>query len=86
MIKKKQNSFYEAVGKALTKERTRRRMSIADLVKASGEQHKTITSIEGGSVCSLHHLVWMKSILGLDINNIIEGDTHEEDSRLDDLI
>lgn len=81
--------FYIKVGKRLTVARQRRNISIAQLAKRSGEQNKTIRSIEAGNVCSLHHAVWMKSILGIDLNEIMEG-TSEEGIRgirgIDDII
>jgi ribosome-binding protein aMBF1 (putative translation factor) len=87
MIKEQQESFYRAVGKALTIARTHRNMSIAALATKSGEQHKTIRSIEAGNVCSLHHTVWMKSILGLELTKIIKGDSCDDKSEgFDSLI
>jgi ribosome-binding protein aMBF1 (putative translation factor) len=72
MIKQKQDEFYKLVGRALQVARQQRRMSIADLSNASGEQHKTIKGIESGTAqISMHHAVWMKNILGLDLNAII---------------
>jgi hypothetical protein len=87
MIKKDQEKFYSAIGKALTVARQRRNMSIASLATKSGEQYITIVSIESGKVCSLHHTVWMKSILGLDVNKInMEGKGDKESKGLNDLI
>lgn len=72
MIKQKQDEFYKLVARALQVARQQRRMSIADLSNASGEQHKTIKGIESGTAqISMHHAVWMKNILGLDLNAII---------------
>ncbi len=91
MTKEMQQSFYKAVGKALTAARQQRNITVAELVRKSGEQHKTINSIESGNVCSLHHLVWMVQILGLDITKITmeRGDNEQENQRgnsLDDII
>jgi ribosome-binding protein aMBF1 (putative translation factor) len=93
MKKEDQKSFYLKVGKRLTDARRHRNMSIAQLAKQSGEQNKTIRWIEAGNVCSLHHAVWMSSILGIDITEIItEGSSGEEEYTrvavygLDDLI
>jgi ribosome-binding protein aMBF1 (putative translation factor) len=82
MIKEEQKSFYDAVGKLLTSARRHRTMSIAQLSKLSGEQIKTIQSIESGKGCSLHHLVWMKDILNIDLRDITytEGISGEEES------
>lgn len=83
MIKEQQIKFYKLVGQRLTTERKRRNMTIAQLSTKSGEQNKTIRSIEAGSVCSLHHAVWMKSILGIDLNEILsimEGKYHGEEN------
>jgi len=85
MIKEQQETFYKAIGKALTYARKRRNISIAQLAKLSGEQNKTIRYIENGSVCSLHHAAWMIEILGMNINDIIEGMDNEE-SKLDSII
>lgn len=72
VIKQKQDEFYKLVARALQVARQQRRMSIADLSNASGEQHKTIKGIESGTAqISMHHAVWMKNILGLDLNAII---------------
>ena len=64
--------FRQALAEALTDARKKLNISIAELAKQSGEQHKTIVSIEGGKVCSLHHALWMKRILGIDISKVIE--------------
>ena len=91
MIKKEQNSFYKHVGRQLTLARQRANISISSLAHRSGEQHKTIKSIEDGSFrCSLHHAVWMNSILGLDLNalarNYNEGNDEHQVTGIDDLI
>lgn len=81
MTKQDQDKFYSLVGRALQVARQRRNMSIAQLSKSSGEQHKTIRGIEAGKPHNLHHAVWMKNILGLDLNNIIrdmEGNSDTE--------
>lgn len=71
MIKIDQKSFYSYVGRELTLARQRRNISITKLAQLSGEQHKTIKSIEDGlQRCSLHHAVWMRSLLGLDLNEL----------------
>lgn len=92
MIKKDQEKFYRLVGKALTSARLRRSMSIAELAKLSGEQNKTIRFIEKGNCCSLHHVVWMAEILGMNLGKLLkeyEGQ-HEQESkeviRLNDII
>lgn len=84
MIKQDQDKFYALVGRALQVARQRRNMSVAQLSTASGEQHKTIKGIESGKLHSLHHAVWMKNILGLDLNVIIrdmEGKRGEESGK-----
>jgi predicted transcriptional regulator len=81
MIKKDQERFYRLVGKALTSARLRRNMSIAELAKLSGEQNKTIRFIEKGNCCSLHHLVWMVGIFGMNLSKIVkefEGSNEKE--------
>lgn len=85
MNKEDQKSFYARVGRALTDARKRRNMSIATLSKQSGEQYKTIQDIEAGRVCSLHHVVWMSRVLGIDINEIArEG--KQSGIRIEDII
>jgi predicted transcriptional regulator len=92
MIKKRQETFYKTVGKALTSARQRRSMSIAELSKLSGEQYKTIRFIEKGNCCSLHHIVWMTEIFGMNFNKILkefEGkyeQENREDFAIDDII
>lgn len=93
MLKENQEKFYIAAGKALTKAREKRNISIARLSQVSGEQNKTIRSIEAGRPCSLHHIIWMDKVLGIKLADIIsimesmEGTNgKEETSRLDDLI
>lgn len=81
MIKEKQIRFYKAVGKCLTDTRKRRNMTVAHLAQISGEQHKTIKSIEEGRPLSMHHAVWMKKILGIDINKIIENMEGDENGK-----
>jgi len=81
MIKSEQDIFYLKVGQALTEARKKRNMSFADLAKASGEQNKTIRSIEAGKVCCLHHYVWLSGLLGVDFNEIclsIHGGDNEQ--------
>jgi predicted transcriptional regulator len=89
MIKKRQETFYKTVGKALTSARQRRSMSIAELAKLSGEQNKTIRFIERGNCCSLHHIVWMTEIFGMNFNKILkefEGKYGKENESIDDII
>lgn len=84
MTKQNQEKFYGLVGRALQIARQRRNMSITQLSSLSGEQHKTIRGIESGKPHSLHHVVWMKNILGIDVNGIIrdmEGGHHGEESK-----
>lgn len=84
MTTKEKESFYASLAHRLTVARQRCNISIAQLALRSGEQYKTIQDIESGKVkCSLHHAVWMKSILGLDIFTVIEG---KNEQRIDDLI
>jgi ribosome-binding protein aMBF1 (putative translation factor) len=80
MIKKTQINFYTQVGRALTAARRARNMSIQQLANRSGEQNKTIRAIEAGNgQCSLHHLIWMRDVLGMDLNQLTEGNSGEED-------
>lgn len=82
MTKKEQERFYKYVGRKLTLARTRRNITIAELAKLSGEQYKTISFIEKGKCCSLHHLVWMSRILNINLAKFIkeyEGN-HEQES------
>lgn len=83
MTRDNQEKFYKLVGQACQVARERRRITITQLEKLSGEQHKTIRSIESGRPHSLHHAVWMKNILGIEINNIIrdmEGKDHGKEN------
>jgi ribosome-binding protein aMBF1 (putative translation factor) len=88
MIKEEQERFYRAIGKALTAARQQRKISIAELSKMSGEQYKTIKCIESGQVCSLHHLVWMTEIFGINFKQIIKqfGGQDGKVKGLSDLI
>jgi transcriptional regulator with XRE-family HTH domain len=92
MIKEKQSCFYAAVGRALTSARESRNITIAQLAQKSGEQIKTIQSIEKGKCCSLHHLAWMRKILGIDFDLVVtnmEGSYVEEkaeDTGIDSFI
>jgi ribosome-binding protein aMBF1 (putative translation factor) len=84
MTKEDQVKFYALVGRALQVARQRRNMSIAQLSTKTGEHHGTIRSIEAGKPHSLHHAVWMKNILGIDINTIIkdmEGNNGQGNDR-----
>lgn len=83
MIDEEQKNFYALVGRALTVARQRRSISVAQLSQRSGEHHKTIRGIEAGRPFYAHHTVWMREVLGLEINivksEIIEGKhEHEE--------
>jgi predicted transcriptional regulator len=93
MIDNQQERFRKALGAALTDARKRLNISIPQLSKSSGEQHKTIVSIESGNVCSMHHILWMREILGIDINKVIkdsEGIQYEQKAKkfrtIDDFI
>lgn len=91
MNKVNQEKFYALVGRTCQVARQRRNMSIAQLCTASGEQHKTIRGIESGNPHSLHHAVWMKNVLGIDLNSIIrdmEGNHGNETAvfRVEDFI
>lgn len=92
MDKTQQDKFYKALGRALQVARQRRRISITRLEQLSGEQHKTLNSIEAGRPCYFHHAVWMAHNLGLDINQILrdmEGENHGERHthiRIEDFI
>jgi hypothetical protein len=90
MIKEKQKRFYSALGAVLTKERLRRNMTVADLVRESGEHHTTIRNIESGGVCSFHHLVWMKEIFNIKVEDIyrnMEGNgDNKKVKRVEDII
>jgi hypothetical protein len=85
MTQSNQNKFYHLVGRALTVAMQRRSMNITQLSSKSGEHHKTIRGIMEGRAHSLHHAVWMRNILGLDINTIIsdmEGSHHGESNQV----
>lgn len=84
-------AFYKSLGRALTVARERRRLSIAQLSSVSGQHHKTIRGIEAGNPTSMHHLLWMKRELGIDVNDVIarsmEGMSGKEKrSGLDELV
>lgn len=82
MIKSLQEKFYKKVGRCLTNERKRRNMTIPHLANLSGEQIKTIQSIEEGRGLYMHHAIWMKNLMGMDFNKIIEdmeGINHEQE-------
>jgi ribosome-binding protein aMBF1 (putative translation factor) len=86
MTEKERNSFYASLGHLLTVTRQQCNISIAQLAQRSGEQYKTIQDIESGKVkCSLHHLKWMKNVLGLDLNKLVTEGKNEQ-FRIDDLI
>lgn len=93
MIKEHQIYFYKEVGRRLTAARKRRNMTVYQLEKLCGEQHKTIRSIEEGRPCSLHHLVWMQNIFNINFSEIFvnmedkRGDKNEEGiNSLEELI
>lgn len=88
MNENQRKSFYLKVGKLLTVTRQQCNISIAQLAQRSGEQYKTIQSIEEGKIkCSLHHALWMKSVLGLDLSKLLlEGKNEQRNHGIDDLI
>lgn len=65
-----QKIFYERVGRVLTAAMKNRSISIGEVARKSGEQHKTISAIMAGKNCSLHHAAWMRSVLGINLNEI----------------
>jgi len=88
MTRHEQEIFYSKVARALTEARKNASMDIPRLVKLSGEQYKTIQSIESGKGCSFHHIVWMRSIFNIDVNSIfmdLEGNNDKKEIK-DSLI
>ena len=72
MIREHQDHFYEAVGRRLTNERQRRKLSITALAKRTGEQYNTIKGIEDGSRFYFHHAVWIFLSLGISIDQLVK--------------
>lgn len=71
MIKIDQERFYTAVGRYLTVARERKKLSISQLARLSGEQFKTVRAIEEGNNFHFHQAVWIASVLGVNINEMI---------------
>lgn len=86
MIKENQNKFYKLLGALVTQQRSAKGMSISQLARESGEQYKTIKSIELGRPCSMHHIGWMQDVLEVQFENM-EGSKNENTIRdLNNLI
>jgi len=95
MKKENQNKFYKALGSMVTQARNKEGMTVAGLAKATGEQYKTIASIEKGKPCSMHHLSWMTEVLNLDLTGLVIGqeltfrpteETEDAITNINDLI
>jgi hypothetical protein len=91
---REQEIFYARVGRVLTDMMKQKNISIGEIKRISGEQDITIRRILNGKCCSLHHMVWMRNILGINLNEIISNDTegsHGEaegivDVKIEDII
>lgn len=78
MKKEMQNFVYLELGKRLTEERNRRNLSIPHLVRLSGEQNVTLRKMEKGKPCSFHHIVWMRRVLGISLDQFVDSLNMEE--------
>jgi len=83
MIKKDQESFYQSVGKALTKAREQKKMTISQVASKSGEQYGTVNSIENGRPFSFHQALWMQEILGMNLNILLKDAINENSINTD---
>lgn len=79
----KQELFYQLLGQELTKARERKKLSVYDLARESGEQWNTITAMEKGGKFMGHHFAWMRSVLEVNLN-ILLTDVANQLSELED--
>lgn len=75
-----QKKFYASLAKHLTKARERKKLTVTQLATLSGEQFNTIQAIERGEGRFMfHQAIWMKEVLGLNINMLLQDCYNEND-------
>lgn len=81
MRKENQDLFYATIGRALTRAREQKKLTISQLSKICGEQYNTLKGIEDGKPCSLHHASWMRNTLGLNLNILMSDAINENNIK-----
>jgi len=71
MKKEEQDLFYGSVGRALTRAREQKKLSTSQLANQAEEQYNTVMAIEKGGRFSFHQVLWMKKILGVNLNILL---------------
>lgn len=71
MTREQQDLIYAFIGKELTKARERKNLTITQLANKVDEQYNTIKAIEDGNRFMFHQAVWMKEVLGMNLNILI---------------
>jgi len=69
----------KTIGKAIKVERERRGLSLAQMAEQVGESKSQLHRIEAGKGFSVEHISWIRHILGIDLNKIVDnygGDYH----------
>lgn len=72
---------YSNVGKAVKRARELKGLTVWDLAKNIGEQYNTVKRIEEGHAFLLHHLRWIKEVLGVDALTILNGEGSHGESK-----
>ena len=81
--------FYKRVGEALTRERTRRKLTITAVAKMAGDQFITVKRIEEGHRFSFHHAYWLVELFGIDVTAIareLKGEARNGTAKVEDFI
>jgi len=87
-MKAEYKPFYKRVGSLVRRERLASGLTVGQLARNVGEQHKTIKHIESGKPFSMHHMVWMRNELGISFDNLnrYTESTHDEIKTISDLL
>lgn len=85
---KNQKLFYDAIGKRLTQEAQRKKLTVQSIVRKSGEQHHTVTRLLQGERSMVLPLANIARALDLDLQDLINYATTEgkHENEIDDLI
>lgn len=84
MNAKRQALFYSKVGVYLTKAAERKKLSYSAIATLSGEQFNTIKNALEGGRCSIHQAMWIKNILEVDLNELINFASQIEGSHVEE--
>jgi hypothetical protein len=75
MNKEYQELFYKAVGEIVSQKMKEKNTTISRVATRSGNQYNTIKYVAEGKPFYFHQALWLKDILGLSTDKLIEQAT-----------